>query len=107
MEGHEEETRMIKVGLVPSRRAQPGENTCRKSTAGQDEMNSKCRFKNKKTGATGWLSGLKPLPSAQVMNSGSWDRAPHRALCSAGSLLPPFLSLPASLPTCDHSLCVK
>ena len=41
---------------------------------------------------------VKPLPSAQVMISGSWDRGPHRALCSAGSLLPP-LSLPASLPT--------
>ena len=47
---------------------------------------------------------VKPLPSAQVMISGSWDRAPHRALCSAGSLLPP-LSLPASLPNCDLSLC--
>ena len=31
---------------------------------------------------------VKPLPSAQVMISGSWDRVPHRALCSAGSLLP-------------------
>ena len=30
---------------------------------------------------------VKPLPSAQVMVSGSWDRAPHQALCSAGSLL--------------------
>ena len=56
--------------------------------------------KNVNTGAPGWLSGLKPLPSAQVMIPGSWDGAPHRALCSAGSLLPP-LSLPASLPTCD------
>uniref|UniRef100_A0A8C7AWE2 RRM domain-containing protein n=1 Tax=Neovison vison TaxID=452646 RepID=A0A8C7AWE2_NEOVI len=37
-----------------------------------------------------------PLPSAQVMISGSWDRAPHQALCSAGSLLP-FLSLSACL----------
>ena len=31
---------------------------------------------------------VKPLPLAQVMISGSWDRAPHRALCSTGSLLP-------------------
>ena len=38
-------------------------------------------------GAPGWLSGLKPLPSAQVMIPGSWDRAPHWALFSAGSLL--------------------
>ena len=54
-------------------------------------------------GAPGWLSGLKPLPSAQVMVSGSWDQAPYQALCLAGSLLPP-LSLPASLPTCDLCL---
>ena len=47
---------------------------------------------------------VKPLPFAQVMISGSWDRALHQALCSAGSLLPP-LSLPASLPACDLSLC--
>ena len=51
-------------------------------------------------GVPGWLSGLKPLPSAQVLISGCWDRAPHQALCSAGSLLLP-LPLPASLPTCD------
>ena len=45
-----------------------------------------------------------PLPSAQVMISGSWDRAPHRAPCSVGSLL---LSrpLPASLPAC--ALCLS
>ena len=35
---------------------------------------------------------VKPLPSAQVMISESWDRAPHWALCSTGSLLPPHLS---------------
>uniref|UniRef100_A0A8C7AXW5 Sushi domain-containing protein n=1 Tax=Neovison vison TaxID=452646 RepID=A0A8C7AXW5_NEOVI len=46
---------------------------------------------------------VRPLPSARVMISGSWDRVLHRALCSAGSLLP-SLSLPASLPTCDFSL---
>uniref|UniRef100_A0A8C7AAZ6 NADH dehydrogenase [ubiquinone] 1 subunit C1, mitochondrial n=1 Tax=Neovison vison TaxID=452646 RepID=A0A8C7AAZ6_NEOVI len=39
------------------------------------------------------------------MISGLWDRAPHGALCSAGSLLPP-LSLPASLPACEpHDKC--
>ena len=32
---------------------------------------------------------VKPLPSAQVMISESWDRVPHRALSSAESLLPP------------------
>ena len=57
-------------------------------------------------GVPGWLSGLEPLPLAQVMIPGSWDRAPHWALCLAGSLLPP-LSLPASLPTCDLCLSNK
>ena len=49
---------------------------------------------------------VKPLSSAQVVISGSWDQAPHRALCPAGSLLPP-LSLPASLLICDLSLSNK
>ena len=50
---------------------------------------------------------VKPLPSIQVMISGSWDRALHRAVCSAGSLLPLSLSLSASLSTCDLFLSVK
>ena len=33
---------------------------------------------------------VQHLPSAQVMIPGFWDRAPHWALCSAGSLLLPF-----------------
>ena len=33
---------------------------------------------------------VKPLPSAQVMISGSWDQAPNQALCSTGSLPPPL-----------------
>lgn len=37
----------------------------------------------------------EPPASAQVAVSGSWARAPRRALCSAGSRLP---SLPASPP---------
>ena len=49
-----------------------------------------------KYGVPGWLSGVEPLPSAQVMISGSWDQAPHRALYSVGSLLP-SLSLSACL----------
>ena len=49
---------------------------------------------------------VKPLPSAQLMISGTWDQAPHRALCSAGSLLP-SLSLPVSLPTYDPCLSNK
>ena len=63
-------------------------------------------YKGALLGAPGWLSGLKPLPSAQVVIPGSWDGAPHGALCSAGSLLP-LLSLPASLPTCDLCLLNK
>ena len=45
----------------------------------------------------GWLSGLKPLPSTQVMILRYWDRALHLTLFSAGNLLP-FLSL--CLPLC-------
>uniref|UniRef100_A0A8C7AFU0 BUD13 homolog n=1 Tax=Neovison vison TaxID=452646 RepID=A0A8C7AFU0_NEOVI len=37
---------------------------------------------------------------------GSQHQAPHRALCSVGSLLPP-LSLPAFLPTCHLSLSLR
>ena len=44
---------------------------------------------------------FRPLPSAQVMISGSWDGAPHQALCSAGSLLTP-LSLPAYMASVCH-----
>ena len=43
-----------------------------------------------------WVAqSVKPLPLAWVMISGSWDRAPLRAPCSAGSLL---LPLPPLLP---------
>ena len=59
---------------------------------------------NKSSRGTWVAQWVKPLPSAQVMISGSWGQAPHRALCSAGSLLPP-LSLPASLPAC--ALCLS
>ena len=59
-----------------------------------------------KPGEPGWLSRLKSLPSVQVMIPESWDRAPHWALCSAGSL-PLLLSLPASLPACDLCLSNK
>lgn len=36
---------------------------------------------------------LKRLPSAQVVQTGSWDRAPHRAPSSPGSLLLPLPQL--------------
>jgi len=41
------------------------------------------------------LPSAQRLPLAWVMVSGTWGRAPHRASCSAGSLL---LSLPLPLP---------
>ena len=50
---------------------------------------------------------VKRLPSAQVMISGSWDRVPHWAPCSAGSLLLLPLLLPLPLftpPSSVHSL---
>ena len=62
--------------------------------------------KNGKEAGTWVAQWVKPPPSAQVMISGSWDRAPRWAPCLAGSLLPP-LSLPVSLPTCDLSLSNK
>ena len=38
-----------------------------------------------------WVAqSVGPLSLAQVMIPGSWDRAPSRALCSAGSLLLPL-----------------
>jgi len=43
----------------------------------------------------GVAQSVERLPSAQVMIPG-WDQAPHRALCSAGSLLLP-LCLPLYL----------
>ena len=47
-----------------------------------------------------WVAQLvKRLPLARVTIPGSWDRVPHQAPCSAGSLL---LSLP--LPACGLSL---
>ena len=63
-------------------------------------------IKNVKIRGTWVAQWVEPLPSAQVVVPGSCDGAPHRALCSAGSLLPP-LSLPASLPTCDLCLSNK
>ena len=41
-------------------------------------------------GAAWVAQWVMPLPSAQVMISGSWDQVPHRALCQAWSLLPPL-----------------
>ena len=54
-----------------------------------------------------WVApSVKHLPSTQVMIPGSWDRAPCKALCSAGSLLLP-LPLPAAPPAHAFSLSVK
>ena len=44
------------------------------------------RKKHDQRGA--WVAqSVRRLPSAQVVISGSWDGALHRALCSLGSLL--------------------
>jgi len=56
--------------------------------------------RNEREGRLGG-SVVERLPSAQVMVPGSWDRAPHRAPCSAGSLL---LPLPLLLPLLMLSL---
>ena len=51
-----------------------------------------------------WVAQLvKQLPSAQVMIPASWDRVPHQAPCSAGSLLLP-LTLPSTLSAYARSL---
>ena len=54
-------------------------------------------LKNHNVGGT-WVA-QKCLISAQVMISGSWDRAPCLALCSAGSQL----TLIPLLPTSTHT----
>ena len=43
-------------------------------------------------GSVGCLGGsvVKHLPSVQVMIPVSWDRAPHQAPCSTGSLILPL-----------------
>ena len=52
-----------------------------------------------------WVTpSVKRLPSAQVMISGSWDRAPSQDLCSARSLLGDSLSLPLASLALSHSL---
>ena len=48
---------------------------------------------------------VKPLPLAQVMISGFWDRALHQVLCSSGSLLLPLP--PAAPPACALSVSNK
>ena len=51
-----------------------------------------------------WVAQLvKRLPSAQVMILETRDRVPHRAPCSAGSLLLP-LTLPPLMVSLSHSL---
>ena len=65
-------------------------------------MSHRCKKVNKFLAA--WVTQwVKWLPSAQVMISGSWDRAPHWAPCSAGSLL---LHFPLPSPVFPLSLCL-
>ena len=56
-----------------------------------------------KVGVPGWARWVKHLPWAQLMISGSWDGAQHRAPCSAGSLL---LPLPLPRPSLPLGLCL-
>ena len=60
-------------------------------------------FKAKCQVAAEWLSQIKCLPSAQVTNSGSWDRPSHWATRSVGILL---LPLPLSLPHTPALMCM-
>ena len=48
-------------------------------------------------GAPGWLSGLKPLPSAQVMSQGPGMEARIRLSAQQGACFPSSLSLPVCL----------
>ena len=48
-------------------------------------------------GAPGWLSGLKPLPSAQVMITGSWNRGHIGLSAQRGSCFLLSLCLPLCL----------
>ena len=56
-------------------------------------------------GRGAWVAqSVKHLPSAQLIITGSWDRAHHRAPCSVGSLL---LPLPLLLPLLVLALSLK
>ena len=46
---------------------------------------------NSKLRGTWVTRSVRHLPSARVIVLGCWDQAPHRAPCSAGSLLLPLL----------------
>ena len=55
-----------------------------------------------------WVAQLvKRLPSAQVMFSGSWNRAPHQAPRSVQSLLLPLPATPLACALCLSNKLVK
>ena len=72
----------------------------------RDKFSSQgCWLIHSKGGGSGtWVAqSFKSLPSAQVMIQGSWNRVPHRAPDSAGSLFLP-LPLPTAPPACVLSM---
>lgn len=81
---------------VPATRARPrsshrgwSQASCSSGLVALSQLELAIRIKNTQTGASG-AQRAQCLPAAQLRVPGSWDRAPRRAPCSAGSLLLPL-----------------